>query len=69
MWKCLTALALAALVATGTGALAQMKEKAPAKPRSAASLECSKQADEKGLHGKERKKYRSKCLKDMKKKT
>jgi len=31
------------------------------KPRSAASLECSKEADAKGLHGKERKKFRSEC--------
>ena len=34
-----------------------------AKPRSAESLECSKQADAKGLHGKERKKFRSDCKK------
>ncbi len=37
---------------------------APAKPkaeRTAASLECSKQADAKGLHGKDRKKFRSEC--------
>jgi hypothetical protein len=33
------------------------------KPRSAESLECSKQADAKGLHGKERKKFRSECKK------
>jgi len=38
--------------------------KAPAKPRTAASLECSKQADEKGLKGKERKKFRSACKKE-----
>lgn len=31
------------------------------KPRTAASLDCSKQADAKGLHGKERKKFRSEC--------
>ena len=31
--------------------------------RSAASLECSKEADAKGLHGKERKKFRSECKK------
>lgn len=38
---------------------------AKAKPeRSAASLECSKQADEKGLKGKERKKFRSQCKHD-----
>jgi len=30
------------------------------------SLECSKQADEKGLHGKERKKFRSECKKQAK---
>ncbi|MCA6124397.1 phosphate starvation-inducible protein PsiF [Bradyrhizobium sp. WSM 1704] len=39
--------------------------KAPAekKQRSAESLECSKEADAKGLHGKERKKFRSECKK------
>ena len=34
-----------------------------AKPRSAESLECSKEADAKGLHGKERKKFRAECKK------
>ena len=38
-------------------------EKKEAKPRTAASLECSKEADAKGLHGKERKKFRSECKK------
>src|SRR5579863_9072362 len=38
-------------------------DKKAAKPRSAESLECSKQADAKGLHGKERKKFRSECKK------
>ena len=33
---------------------------------SAASLECSKEADAKGLHGKERKKFRSECRKEAK---
>lgn len=39
--------------------------KAPAekKARTAASLECSKEADAKGLRGKERKKFRSECKK------
>jgi hypothetical protein len=32
--------------------------------RSAESLECSKQADAKGLHGKERHKFRSTCKKN-----
>jgi hypothetical protein len=43
------------------------KVKAPEKARSAESIECSKQADAKGLHGKPRKTFRSKCMKDMKK--
>ena len=36
-------------------------EKKAEKPRTTASLECSKEADAKGLHGKERKKFRSEC--------
>jgi hypothetical protein len=39
-------------------------EKKAAKPRSAASLECSKEADTKGVHGKERKKFMSDCKKE-----
>jgi psiF repeat len=39
---------------------------AHAQARTAQSLECSKQADAKGLHGKERKAFRSHCLHDMK---
>jgi len=38
-------------------------EKKAEKPRTAASLECSKEADAKGLKGKERKKFRSECKK------
>jgi len=37
---------------------------APSKARSAVSLDCSKQADAKGLHGKERKTFRSECKKN-----
>lgn len=33
------------------------------KPRSALSIECSKEADAKGLHGKDRKHFRSECKK------
>jgi hypothetical protein len=33
------------------------------KQRTAASLECSKEADTKGVHGKERKKFMSDCKK------
>jgi hypothetical protein len=40
-------------------------KKAP-KAHSAESLECSKEADAKGLHGKERKKFRSECIKSAK---
>jgi len=36
------------------------------KPRTAASLECSKQADAKGLHGDARRKFRSECKKGVK---
>lgn len=34
-----------------------------AKPRTAISIDCSKQADAKGLHGKEREKFRAACKK------
>ena len=48
--------------ATKTEAKAPAEKKAE-KPRTAASLECSKEADAKGLHGKERKKFHSECRK------
>ncbi len=35
----------------------------PAKGHTPESIECSKEADAKGLHGKERKKFRSECKK------
>ncbi len=38
------------------------KGKSPPAARSAKSLDCSKQADAKGLHGKDRKKFRSECI-------
>ncbi len=38
-------------------------EKKTEKPRTAASLECSKEAEAKGLHGKERRKFRRECRK------
>jgi hypothetical protein len=63
----------------GGAAFAQATAPAPAAPaaapatapaakpapvqHSAQSLECSKQADAKGLHGTERKKFRAACLK------
>ena len=36
------------------------------KAHSPESIECSKEADTKGLHGKERKKFRSECIKNAK---
>ena len=41
-------------------------DKKSTKAHSPESLECSKQADAKGLHGKERKKFRSECIKNAK---
>lgn len=77
----LAAVALACLLASGTAfaqtaapaaktdtkmdTAATADKKAP-KERSAESLDCSKQADAKGLHGKERKKFRSECIKSAK---
>jgi hypothetical protein len=73
-----TAIAVASLLLTGAASAqttapakteaTKTEAKAPAekkaqKPRTAASLECSKEADAKGLHGKERKKFRSACKK------
>ena len=69
-----TSLALAASLLFAGAAYAQTTTTpapatAPAakaqKPRTAASLECSKEADEKGLKGKERKKFRSQCKKEQ----
>jgi hypothetical protein len=42
---------------------------ATTKPRTPESIECSKQADAKGLHGKEREKFRAQCKKQLTKKT
>ena len=50
--------------AAGTAAPAAMTK--TSKARSPESLECSKQADEKGLKGKERKKFRHECIKNAK---
>ncbi len=57
--------ATAALTVFGAQALAQGTHKAPSTTqpqRSAASMECSRQADAKGLHGKARQSFRSKCV-------
>ena len=53
---------------TTTPKMTAPKTTEPAKPRTAESIECSKQADAKGLHGKARKTFRAKCKKDLAKK-
>lgn len=66
--------AIAADQAAGTAAPAATtvkKVKAPkvakpAAPKSEASMACSKDADAKNLHGKERKKFRETCMKTAK---
>jgi hypothetical protein len=65
MWRIV--LAASAALALSSAAIAQQKGSAP--PRSPASIECSKQADAQSLHGKARKKFRSKCMRDLRKKT
>ena len=52
--------------AAKTDTKAAPAEKKAATPRTAASLQCSKDADAKSLHGKERKKFMSECKKEAK---
>ena len=52
----------AATTATAPAPAAKKAEK----PRSAESLACSKEADDKNIHGKDRKKFMSQCKKDAK---
>ncbi|QOZ06917.1 PsiF family protein [Bradyrhizobium sp. CCBAU 51765] len=56
----------AAKTETKTDAAATTADKKAPKERSAESLECSKQADAKGLKGKERRKFRRECKKEAK---
>ena len=65
MQNVLVSAALAAALSLGSVLPAAA---ATSKARSATSLECSKQADAKGLHGKVRKKFRSTCKREMTKK-
>lgn len=74
----LAAIALATLLIAGTAfaqtpapavktdTAATIADKKATKERSAESLECSRQADAKGLKGKERKKFRRECKKAAK---
>jgi hypothetical protein len=58
----------AALALSVNAALAQetgkAKTPAPAAPGTAVSIECSKQADAKGLHGEARKTFRNNCKRE-----
>jgi hypothetical protein len=57
------AIGILALLNTGAAYAQAAAAKTEAKPRTAKSLECSKQADTKNLHGKPRKKFMSSCKK------
>jgi hypothetical protein len=61
----LAALGTVALLSTAT-VQAEPAAPSPTPPtkvtRSAKSVECSRQANEKGLHGKERRKFRRQCI-------
>lgn len=68
MLKTTTGLATVALLALAaavpaSAASAKAAKTAAAKVHSPASVECSKEADAKGLHGKDRAKFRSQCKK------
>ena len=56
-------LAAVAIAATSTASFAAASK---SKPKTPESIECSKQADAKGLHGKERVKFRAQCKKELK---
>jgi hypothetical protein len=56
-------IALAAIAMTAAANAALAKTTSMHSPE---SVECSKQADAKGLHGKERKKFRAECKKELK---
>jgi psiF repeat len=62
--KYLAALVFAASFATGVNA-AEAAKPASAKIHTPESIECTKEADAKGLHGKERKAFRSECKKNL----
>lgn len=63
------AVAAAAMMAIGSGVALAKDAKKPATPvvHSPESIQCSKDADAKGLHGKERKKFRAECKKNLEK--
>jgi hypothetical protein len=58
--------ALAQTTAPAAAPAATAPAKKAEKPRTPESLACSKEADEKNMHGKDRKKFMSQCKKDAK---
>jgi hypothetical protein len=58
--------ALAQTAAPAAAPAATAPAKKAEKPRSPDSLACSKEADDKNIHGKDRKKFMSQCKKDAK---
>jgi hypothetical protein len=58
--------ATAPAATTAPAKMAPAATKKAEAPRTAASLECSKEADAKAVHGKERKKFMSECKKAAK---
>ena len=63
-------LAAITMTVAATASLAATDSKAKsASVRSPESIECSKRADAKGLHGAERKTFRAECKKELKAKT
>ena len=63
--KFLTAVIFAASLTTGASAATADKPGKVAKVHTPESIECSKEADAKGLHGKERKTFRAECKKGL----
>jgi hypothetical protein len=63
-------MAAISMLAGATAAFAATDSKAKtASVKTPESIECSKEADAKGLHGQERKKFRAECKKELKAKT
>jgi hypothetical protein len=62
MRKVIATVCMGLLLGIGAANAAE-KKKSEAKPRTAKSIECSKQADAKGLKGKDRRAFRAKCKK------
>jgi malic enzyme len=66
--KTLATLAASAvlMIGVGTAGAATHTKSKSATVHTPESIECSKQADAKGLHGAERKKFRAQCKKELK---